>query len=71
MHYRTISSSSKPYEAVSKGIRTSAVCKVPPQPPATPYNLSKGMNDNFLFLRRENHLNTHFNIRKNKLKEIT
>jgi hypothetical protein len=29
------------------------------------------MNDNFLFLRRENHLNTHFNIRKNKLKEIT
>lgn len=30
-----------------------------------------GMNDHFLYQRKENHLNTCFNIRKNKLKEIT
>lgn len=29
------------------------------------------MNDHFLFQRKENHLNTCFNIRKNKLQEIT
>lgn len=37
----------------------------------TPGNLMKGMNDHLLFLRKENHLNTQFNIRKNKLREIT
>jgi hypothetical protein len=30
-----------------------------------------GMNENLLLMRRENHLNTQFNLRKNKLKEIT
>jgi hypothetical protein len=29
------------------------------------------INDEFLFMRKENYLNTKFNIRKNKLKEIT
>ena len=33
--------------------------------------MNSGMNDEFLFMRKENHLNTQFNIRKNKLKEIT
>ena len=46
--------------------------------PACPYGkkrtqsgLSKGINEHFLFLRKENHLNTCYNMRKNKLKEIT
>lgn len=30
-----------------------------------------GMNEHFMCLRKENHLNSAFNIRKNKLKEIT
>ena len=30
-----------------------------------------GMDEEFLYMRKENHLNTHFNERKNRLKEIT
>ena len=37
----------------------------------TKSGLSKGINDHFLFLRKENHLNTCYNIRKNKLKQLT
>jgi len=33
--------------------------------------VAKGMNAHFLYLRKENHLNTYFNVRKNKLKEMT
>ena len=36
-----------------------------------PHRMGKGLNDHFLYLRKENHLNTCFNIRKNKLKEMT
>lgn len=35
------------------------------------YALVSNINDDFLFMRKENYLNTKFNIRKNKLKEIT
>ena len=31
----------------------------------------KGMNEHLLYLRKENHLNSLFNIRKNKLKETS
>ena len=33
--------------------------------------VTRGLDDRFLHLRKENHLNTYFNIRKNKLKETT
>lgn len=68
-HFRTISSNSRPDPSLSNAVRTSAVTKLntlPPQPA-----ISRGMNNNLLFLRKENHLNTQFNLRKNKLKEIT
>lgn len=32
---------------------------------------SHGMNEKFLFMRKENHLNSCFNVRKAKLKEMT
>jgi hypothetical protein len=35
------------------------------------YGLVSGINDEFLFMRKENYLNTKFNIRKSKLKEIS
>lgn len=35
------------------------------------YTMVSNINDDFLFMRKENYLNTKFNIRKNKLKEIT
>jgi hypothetical protein len=71
MHFRTISNNSKADKTVSQCVKTSAVTKMGGNNQLTPTNLVKGMNDNFLFLRKENHLNTQFNIRKNKLKEIT
>ena len=51
----------------------------PPKPkPVTAYGrsgvksgLAKGINERFLYLRKENHLNTCYNLRKNKLKELT
>lgn len=67
MNYRTISSSSKTDKAIITVVKGSGIPRV--RVPNT--NLSKGMNDNFLFLRKENHLNTQFMIRKKKLKEIT
>lgn len=33
--------------------------------------ISAGLDDDFLLQRRENHLTTHFNTRKNRLLEIT
>jgi hypothetical protein len=35
------------------------------------YAVVSNINDDFLFMRKENYLNTKFLIRKNKLKEIT
>lgn len=67
-HLRTITNP-KPDSSLSNAVRTSAVTKLAAPHPQS--GLAKGMNDNFLFLRKENHLNTHFNLRKNKLKEIT
>jgi multidrug efflux pump subunit AcrB len=34
-------------------------------------SLTRGMNEQFLYMRKENHLNTCFNVRKNKLRELT
>lgn len=68
-HFRTISNNCKTdkTEQTVQGARTAGVVAGA----GKGVNLVRGMNDNFLFLRKENHLNTHFNIRKNKLKEIT
>lgn len=70
LHFRTISSNTKPDTSLSNAVKTSAVTKIAPSHPPSS-GLVRGMNDNFLFLRKENHLNTQFNLRKNKLKEIT
>lgn len=64
MHFRTISSSNKTEQTVANTGKKSTVTKV--GNPTS--NLAKGMNDNFLFLRKENHLNTQFMMRKRKLK---
>jgi hypothetical protein len=69
-HFRTISNNTKPDTSLSKAVKTSAVTNATPSHPQAS-GLVRGMNDNFLFLRRENHLNSQFNVRKNKLKEIT
>lgn len=68
-HFRTISNNCKTdkTEQTVPGARTAGVVAAT----GKAVHLVRGMNDNFLFLRKENHLNTHFNIRKNKLKEIT
>lgn len=42
-----------------------------PRKPRNPSGVGKGMNAHFLYMRKENHLNTCFNLRKNKLKEMT
>lgn len=67
MHFRTISSSNKTEQTITNTNKKSAVSKIG----VPTSNLAKGMNDNFLFLRKENHLNTQFMMRKKKLKEIT
>lgn len=67
MHFRTISSSNKTEQTVVNTVKGSNATKE--GKPSS--NLVKGMNDNFLFLRKENYLNTQFMMRKKKLKEIT
>ncbi len=67
MHFRTISSSNKTEQTVINAVQKPTPIRVVAQS----NNLAKGMNDNFLFLRKENHLNTQFMLRKKKLKEIT
>lgn len=69
-HFRTISSQPHPDTSISNAVRTSTVTKAPGTN-SSQAGLARGMNENFLFLRKENHLNTQFNLRKNKLKEIT
>jgi hypothetical protein len=59
MHFRTIGQG-REGESGAGAVRT-----------ATGGRRGGGMNENLLLMRRENHLNTQFNLRKNKLKEIT
>lgn len=67
MNFRTISNSNKTDKTIINVVKASGATRVG----VANTNLIKGMNDNFLFLRKENHLNTQFMIRKKKLKEIT
>lgn len=57
-HFRTITHGKEGESGAA--VRTAAVART-----------GSGMNENLLFMRKENHLNTQFNLRKNKLKEIT
>jgi hypothetical protein len=67
---------------LQKNLRPSSIVRqlqtLQPQPPlAKPPSAfsqaggGRGLDDHFLFMRKENHLNTCFNIRKKRLKEMT
>jgi hypothetical protein len=70
LHFRTLTPNHP--DPLATAVRTSAVAGRPGAGPGAGVGVAgRGMNENFLFLRKENHLNTQFNLRKNKLKEIT
>ena len=69
-HFRTISNCPNSTHTTTKETKTTVITKTNIHR-HNPVRLINGMNDNFLFLRKENYLNTNFNIRKNKLREIT